>query len=193
MSPLAPEGYDPLEHERPFWEPIGRFVFNFGYLERDVDWALSVLLKLEYFAEGQTVFGQIRNLSGRILLLGALCNRSTKNPDYRAEIKSISKGLIEANAFRNRLVHGAWAGCFVFPEKPPEERLEWQKNGINPNSLKFSHTQISIKEINAQYRAVMTLKAAVKNLAQKIAAERTASAPPTPSDDTSQPAISQGE
>jgi len=101
--------------------------------------------------------------------------------------------LSEANAFRNRLVHGAWAGCFVFPEKPPEERLEWQKNGINPNSPKFSRTQISIKEIDAQYRAVMTLSAAVTNLAQKIAAERTESAASTPSDDTPRPTISQGE
>src|SRR5688572_14122811 len=75
MTSVSLDDYDPDKHARPFWEPIGRFVFAFGYLERDVDTSLSRLLKLEYFDEGQMVFGQIRNLSSRILLLGALCNR----------------------------------------------------------------------------------------------------------------------
>ena len=106
---IFPEVFrDPTIVEKPFWEPIGRYVFQFGYLERDVDWSLSALLKLEYITHGQVLFSQISSLPSKLKLLSTLTRKATSSKGHRDAIDDLIDLIDEQRQFRNSLVHGGW-------------------------------------------------------------------------------------
>jgi hypothetical protein len=63
-DPSAP---DPDLERRPFWEPIGQFVMEFGFLESGVVGAIHRALLLHEM-QGEALTSQIKNLSTRISL-----------------------------------------------------------------------------------------------------------------------------
>src|SRR5262245_60705684 len=89
--------------ERPFWEPIGHFVFRFGMLERKVDEALSDLMGTDYFSVGMYPLADI-DFSARVNLLNVFSRGA--NQALRSKMKTLTKDLIAQATYRNNLVHG---------------------------------------------------------------------------------------
>ena len=150
-----------IQNIKKFWEPIGGLVFSFGYLERDVDWAICAFLRLDYLRLGETIVGQIRNLTSRIELLNALCRMMTDNEGHREQMKDITKGLRDLNNFRNNLVHGAFSAFLV-------EEEAWVKMGVNPNSMKLTAFQTTVPEILENQKQAVRLGSDLTNLVQEI-------------------------
>lgn len=164
---------DPIAHQRPFWQPIGKFVFAFGYLEKDIDWCISALLKIDEIRQGPSVASQIRNLSSRIALVQALFKLLTADATQRREMKEVVEKLKIFSTFRNTLLHGPWGAYFV-------ERKMWQKPRLNPQNFKMQTTEITVDDIENNARDVIQVGVKLLNLVQRVAkehAERAARSP----------------
>jgi hypothetical protein len=152
---------DPSQYERPFWEPIGRFVFQFGYLEKDVDWSVESLLETSH-SRAAAVTHKIKNLSARAELIHTLTNLRTRDDALKQRMTILQAELIDLNSFRNNLVHGAWGAYFVEESKWQKVRIETQ---VRRKTKVFHFTVSDIEE-----RTLRTTKAslALVNLVQKI-------------------------
>ena len=128
MSRLEPQPADPIICQAPFWQPIGRLVFAFGHLEKQIDWCISALLHADSEREEPSVASQIRNLCSRIALVEALFRLLTADETRQAELHSIIKQLRALIKFRNGLLHGPW-GAYL------DDRRTWQKPRTNPVDL----------------------------------------------------------
>lgn len=166
--------------EQLFYEPIGRYVFQFGYLERDIDWALSALTGMEYQTQGSMIFSQIKSLPSKIKLLAALTPKITKTESLRNQMAEICSELDEQRNFRNALVHGPWNG-YSFNSVNPQDGA-WQKLYISTR-LNFSTFEVSIKDLEDNQTKVIALSAKLVNLIQEILCERSSTVAPPPSHD----------
>jgi hypothetical protein len=175
------------DYEMPFWEPIGKYVFRFGYLERDVDWSLSALSGLEYRGHGDVLFSQIRNLSSRVSLLNVLTRKATKDIILRSEMEDVVKAIREQNTYRNNLVHGAWGG--YFQDILNSSRSSWQKLYINPNSIKMAQFSTHVEEILEKHSKLLQTQVRLTRLTQQIVASRKPGGAQPPSGDILQPPL----
>lgn len=164
---------DPIAHQRPFWQPIGKFVFAFGYLEKDIDWCISGLLQIDEISQGPSVASQIRNLSSRIELVQALFKLLTSNAAQRNEMKEIVKKLKTFSTFRNALLHGPW-GAYALESKT------WQKPRLNPQNFKMQITEITAENIENHARDIVQTGVDLLNLVQTVAKEHAARGAPPP-------------
>ncbi|HMJ30206.1 MAG TPA: hypothetical protein VK512_15970 [Xanthobacteraceae bacterium] len=112
-TPLALDDFHAfkLSLEQPFWEPIGRFVFNFGLLERNIDMALIVLLGTETEV-GEFVLKPIQSIPPKLNMLEALTRMRVGDHDLLNDMEVLTKELSDLNTFRNDLVHGGWYQFF---------------------------------------------------------------------------------
>lgn len=183
--PVIPKWlFDPNSYERPFWEPIGKFVFRFGYLERDIDWALSALLQLEYERVGRIVFSQMNSLPAKLKLIGSLTIKLTKDDTLRATVGDLLEKIDTQRAFRNSVVHGAWNNYVVHASDPAGGT--WQKVEIS-NSLKYKAFSVTAKDLEERYEQLFPLGSALTNAIQEIMKSRSASFSPPPSHDKPPP------
>lgn len=164
---------DPISYQRPFWEPIGKFVFAFGYLEKDIDWCISALLQIDQIRQGPSVASQIRNLSSRIELVQALFKLLTSDLDERNEMKGIVKQLKTFSTFRNALLHGPW-GMYGIHNKT------WQKPRLNPQTFKMQVTEITVAAIEDHARDVVATGSQLLRLVQEVAKRHAERASPPP-------------
>lgn len=160
--------------EKPFFEPIGRYVFRFG-LERKVDEALCQLSGLEYFGPGQYIFNPIDFLA-RAHLLRVLARGS----NFTTEVKQLTLDIEEQNTFRNDLVHGAWVAHF---SNYDGKKDAWQKLGL---SRRYNHKAFNVtcEDIVNNTKKVERLSSDAIRLSRLIYdARHPAVAEPTPSPD----------
>jgi hypothetical protein len=156
--------------ESPFWEPIGRYVFKFGMLERKVDEALSLLMGVEFFQHGEFVLSEVGFLASA-RLLKTYC-RGT-DAGLHAEMTEAFKEIEEQNTFRNALVHGPWM-AYISNFKDGEgaaQKMSATKTG-NPKA-----TNITPSEILANAVKVNDLIAKITRISQSVVTLRKKAAP----------------
>lgn len=185
--PLATEAetHQMFEVQRIFWEPIGKYIFAFGYLEKNIDWCLSALLRLEPFFEGDVVFSQIKSLPSKIKLIGALTQRRTRNLVQIDEVKEALTIVGQHRVFRNGLVHGPW-GAFIRMSDDPSSGT-WQKPYVSPNSLTFSAFEVSLQDLKEKHSELVIVSAKLVRAVQAITDPRPGA--PSPSPDTPDPPV----
>ena len=113
---------DLIKFEEPYWEPIGKYVIAFGHLEKQVNWAITVLLSV-HERQGGTITSQIISFRSRIRLMEKLVRLLVKSPILRIYAAWHTNELYAQNSFRNNLVHGEWGGYFYI------DGGYWQKLG----------------------------------------------------------------
>lgn len=150
-----------LSLQQPFWEPIGRFVFSFGMLERFVDEQLSGLMEIDYHNNGQYVLSELDFLT-RARLLNVYVRKDDNA--LQSEMKALFQKLEDLNAFRNNLVHGAWT---EYLQTDPEEGSSWTKMGL---SRRFHPQVFSVRrdEIEDNTAAVIDLGTTLAALCKQI-------------------------
>src|SRR4051812_5854949 len=120
-------------HEESFWAPIGRFVFQFGMLEKGVNLALCRLMEVSHDEVGKYVLNELDFLP-RVHLLAVYCRAD--DPKFLERMRQIADALEELNTFRNHLVHGAWTSLTIDTDL---ETVHWNKVGLsrrhNPRSF----------------------------------------------------------
>ncbi len=162
--PSEPPRFDPDEYQRPFWEPIGKFVFAFGYMEKDIDWCISALLRADQIRQGPSVASQIRNLSSRIALVGALFRLVASDPQQRAAADDLLARAKNLASYRNWLLHGPWAAFHV-------ETQRWQKTRVNPQNFKMQSMEFDVASIEEKCAETTNVAVQLSNLIQKACAE----------------------
>src|ERR1700730_382588 len=159
--------------ERPFWEPIGRYVFRFGMLEQKVDEALSLLMGIDFFQTGQFVLRPI-DFGDRANLLRAYSRG--RDARLHTEMEKVVKDIVKQTEFRNTLVHGPWM-AYIGNYKDGERAA--QKVGLTGRH-KFKATNITPTEILATSTKVNDLITKVTRISQSVAALRSAHVEPPP-------------
>ena len=161
--PSEPPKFDPAEYQRPFWEPIGKFVFAFGYLEKDIEWCISALLNAEIHRQGPSVASQIRSLVSRISLVEALFRQLTADPKLRADMTEVRERIRALNTYRNGLLHGPWNSYHV-------EKQKWHKLRLNPQNFKLQAFDVQVSEIKERAKETLRVGVDLSNLVQGVAA-----------------------
>jgi hypothetical protein len=151
--------------ERPFWEPIGRYVFKFGMLERKVDEALSLLMGIQFFQHGEFVLNEVGFLpSARLLTI--YCRKS--DAGLHAEVKAAFNDIEDQNRFRNALVHGPWLGYIITDGERAAQKVRVTKNGnleaisITPNNILANAAKID--DLIAQITRISQSVAALRGM-----------------------------
>ena len=166
-----------LSIQQPFWEPIGRFVFNFGLLERLIDERLSELMDIEYVDHGMYALSTM-DLLTRANLLRVYCRKD--DPAPQAEMKTIYLELEELNTFRNNLVHGPWTS---YMQTDPDEGSSWQKTRVS-RRFKTQFFDVRRDQINDKTTAIEGIKTRLTRLCRQLTEARKRGAP-TPSPERS--------
>lgn len=162
MLEVAPSLDDPENSERPFWQPIGRFVFAFGHIENEIDRCISTLLQVDGSARDPSVASQIRNLCSRIALLEALFRLRTSEEDRRMELQRIMTELRAVIKFRNGLLHGPW-GTYSAQQKA------WKKPRTDPTDLTPGSFEVTLASIDEHTRRALQLREELSGLIEKVA------------------------
>jgi ribosomal protein S15P/S13E len=152
--------------QEPFWQPVGKFVFAFGELEKQIDWCIGSLLHAEKKSQHPSVASQIRNLCSRIAILEALFRLLTTDKERRSELRSIVKQLRALVMFRNGLLHGPW-GAYI------EERQTWQKPRTDPKDLRPWALEVTVESIEEHIRLIAQIGTSLSNLVHVVAEEHT--------------------
>jgi hypothetical protein len=155
-------------HEESFWAPIGKFVFTFGMLERDVNLALSQLMDVKHDDIGQYILNELDFLP-RVHFLAVYCRKDDSK--FKERMKQIVDALGEHNTFRNDLVHGAWTSLAIDTDTGS---VHWNKVGLsrrnNPKTF-----AVSIADITSRTEAIKDLRDQLHGLANDIVKARAAS------------------
>jgi len=167
MSRLGPSSPDIALCQEPFWQPIGKFVFAFGELEKRIDWCISSLLHAKATPQDPSVASQIRNLCSRVAIVEALFRLLTTDKERRAELRAIVKQLRALVIFRNGLLHGPW-GEYV------EDRWTWQKPRTDPKDLRPWAFEVTVESIEEHIRLTTQVGTALHKLVDAVAEEHTA-------------------
>lgn len=143
-----------LAMERPFWEPIGRYVFNFGLLEREVDRSLIVVMGVKWKV-GEFTLRPIQSLAAKINLFDALARMYLpKDSPLIGTLDSLIDDLSEQYTFRNDLVHGGW-GAHISDLGDGEPG--WQKpkitgrykhRGFNVTVTQITQNDLKIRDLS---------------------------------------------
>lgn len=157
---------------QPFWEPIGKFVFAFGYLEFHVDNAVGTLTQL-HSRQTEAIAAQIQSVPAKARLIEKLVTLLTTDEKIRFEAKKIRATISSVNTFRNKLLHGPWGGCVT---EPPNE-IYWTKIYVDPQSFKFKTVDIRVSEINKNEHLAWKAISEVGTLAKSAVAARAAQQP----------------
>ena len=133
-----------MESQSRLATAIGKFSIEFVVVERQANWAISVLLQLKTNKISDLLFAAIRNLSTRLDILESLIAGMAMDDSIRTELKECVISIRGLNVYRTWLLHDAWSGYV-----PPTD--EWQK--IRPRTDKKLHYQsesFSALTINAR-------------------------------------------
>lgn len=159
--------------EQPFYEPIGRYIFRFGLLERKVDESVSLLMGVDYLRVGQHALNEMDFLA-RAQLIKVFC-RKLGTDDHNKRMKDIYIAIDAQNTFRNSLVHGAWS---AYTTREVGEG-SWQKIGLSrrhhPKVCSFT-----VSQIKNETKTVETLTHEVLSLCQELVEAKQAAPPPSP-------------
>ena len=142
---------DLTELEKPFYEPIGIYIFRFGSLERKMDESISELMGIDFHSIGQYPLSEIDFLSkARLFKVFAL----KKEPQGKDHIDQFFADVETQNTFRNDLVHGSWG---IHTSTDDGTYTAWQKISLSRRHKykTFSVTKQQIL-INAKNVEVLT-------------------------------------
>ncbi|MGX9575762.1 hypothetical protein [Mesorhizobium sp. f-mel] len=139
-------------YESEFYEPIGRLIMQFGFLEFHMDHWLSAL------GADHVMLRKAHNFNGKISLYGELVDRHTTQPNHLAERGRLVEEMRELNTFRNRVVHGPWNAYFV-------EKKTWQKIWFNRQNATHHYFEVTANEIRAAASSVVRIRGEASNFA----------------------------
>lgn len=157
---LAPKPFDPDEFERDFWEPIGRYVITFGFLEKEVDWSIGKLLSV-HDRQAEAVTSQIKNMSARIRLIRKLVYLLVHSNILRMYANLYTNELRVQNSFRNNLVHGPWTAYSMSDGY-------WQKVRVDGNDFKYKTFEVHKQEIEDMRIGAFHLKNRLSNFSSAV-------------------------
>ena len=144
--------------ERPFWEPIGRYVFRFGMLERRVDSELCTLISLDHDV-GVHLLNEL-DFAVRLQLLRVFARAS----NHQDEMKKLVADIGLQNEFRNTVVHGPWTAHFSdIDGKGPA----WQKFGLS-RQHRPKATNITVADLTKNAVEISKLEARLVKLVRAI-------------------------
>ncbi|TIL56053.1 MAG: hypothetical protein E5Y79_31540 [Mesorhizobium sp.] len=123
-------------YDSDFYEPIGRLIMQFGFLEFDIDHWLSAL------GADQPKLRKANNLNNKITLYGQIIDQHTTEPNDLAERDRLVQQMRELNTFRNRVVHGPWSAYLV-------EKKAWQKLSVNRQNATHQFFEVTADVIRA--------------------------------------------
>jgi hypothetical protein len=123
-------------YDSDFYEPIGRLIMQFGFLEFHIDHWLSAL------GADHPKLRKANNLNNKITLYGQLIDHHTTEPNDLAERDRLVQQMRELNTFRNRVVHGPWSAYLV-------EKKAWQKLSVNRQNATHQFFEVTADEIRA--------------------------------------------
>jgi hypothetical protein len=152
--------------EKPFWEPIGEFIFRFGNLERKVDESLSLLMGIEFYFVGMYPLGEISFLP-KVKLLSAF----SRGSDLQVQMKDVAGEIEDLNSFRNDLVHGPWVAQIQNIDGAGS--TAWQKFGLS-RSHRPKARNITIADISSNAAKAVHLTHQVTQICQRIVEARKA-------------------
>lgn len=165
IGPPAP----PKSAQEPFWQPLGRIVFAYGYLETQIDWCISTLLDTDSTQGEPSVASQIRNICSRVALVEALFRQLTAGEQQRTQLHGLVKELRALLKFRNSVLHGSW-GAYL------EDRHTWQKPRTDPFDLRAGSFEVSVEAIDEHIERAAAIGNALVELIRSVAGERRAQA-----------------
>ncbi len=169
LEPLPP----PTAEQEPFWQALGRIVFAFGHLEKQIDWCISALLDADRTHGEPSVASQIRNICSRIALVEALFRQLTADEQQRAALNKLMKELRVLIRFRNGVLHGPW-GPYL------KDRRTWQKPRTDPFDLGPGFFEVSLEAVDEKIERAAEIGNALVQLIWQVADERAARAVPAP-------------
>ncbi|MEQ8444126.1 MAG: hypothetical protein RIM72_08670 [Alphaproteobacteria bacterium] len=146
---------------KAFAEPIGTFVFAFGYLEHQLDAAIGALLRIESSRESDAITAQIQSVAAKARLVQQLVKIQTENCQLREEAERVAKEIARINTYRNRLIHGPWNAFFHGNSEEPS----WQKLSTDPQNFKTKAFGVKISDIKNNTSAAYKAMTDVGNLA----------------------------
>ncbi len=158
-----------LAMEKPFWEPIGRYVFNFGLLERKLDRSIIAVMGVDWRI-GEFTLRPIQSMAAKINLFEALAKlHIPKDSELIEVLDSAVDDLREQYAFRNDLVHGGWGAHF---SDFGNGESGWQKPKLT-QSFKHRGFNVTVPQLIAVDLKIKSLGHRLNNLAFKVSSERT--------------------
>lgn len=171
---------NPVEYEEPYWEPIGKFVIRFGYLEKTIDWSITSLLEL-HTRQGEAVASQILNLRSRIRLIEKLCYLVTADTEHRKAAVEIVEEIVKLNSYRNGLLHGQWGSYHM----SANEEFYWSKLDVNPQNFRYREFHVKLSELMANLERLDEANMRLSNFIQQVMNDYRQSREQIPSPDTS--------
>lgn len=154
---------DPDANRREFWEPIGQFVMEFGFLERQIDGIIWRALFLHEM-QGEALTSQIRNLSTRIHLAQRLLLILHTNTAQPKAIERLMATTIKLNKFRNDLVHGPW-GLYDMTHQ------FWEKTSVTGHDFKPKMFRVKRQEILDNINRTRETREALAKLTDSVVRE----------------------
>ncbi len=173
--------FDPSQYEQPFWEPIGQFVIQFGYLEMNVDWSMTALVQI-HSRQGEAIASQIISLRSRIRLLEKLCQLITDDAGHRETMGEIVEEIVDLNTYRNRLLHGPWGSYHI----PPSGEASWQKIYVGSQDFKYKNFSVILSELRTNTSRIVQVSSRLTNVVQEVLRARDSRDESSPSRDTQQ-------
>mgnify|MGYP001298775114 CR=1 FL=1 len=149
---------------RPFWEPLGRLVFAFSYLEKDLNWCVAALAGLEpiTLAAGELV-GSMPSFALRVKKVRvSLTARNAAGDDWGA----LEQRLLSLSQFRNFAFHGLWTAFSLTAWDMGEPA--WQVQKVDPKTKRLKFEEISVTSLEHAAREAQRVSVDLMRYVQPI-------------------------
>jgi hypothetical protein len=156
----------PFKPDIAMWEPLGRYIFDFGRVEDDIDWALTTLNSLPR-GQGKIIFGEITNMPTKIRMFNHFCKKATEDPTRLAALDKIVDHLDIHRQFRYSLVHGGWG---TWNSKPDGGGF-YTKFEIS-RTYKLKTFDASPSSINAMQKHLLPLRVMISQFVKSLTDEK---------------------
>ena len=121
-------------------EPIGYLVILFAHLERQLDWSIGWLLRLNE-DERAALIARVQSFVHRVYLFDSVATLQVNSTPLKSELAEIIKGMLDANTERNNIIHGPWEIYFPASETARKRRTKG-KGKISTKPYDYSPTKI---------------------------------------------------
>lgn len=154
---------------RPFVEPVGRLVFAFSYLEKDLNWCVTALAGLNPIGRAaDEMLGKMPNFAARIQKVG---DNIRERHGACEQWDALETSLLTLSEFRNFAIHGLWTAFSTTAWEVGEPA--WQVQKVDLKTKRLTFRVISVTELQNAANEAKRLSAELMNYVQPIVDPRT--------------------
>jgi hypothetical protein len=165
---ISVEGFDFDAPYRPFAEPLGRLVFAFSYLEKDLNWCVTALAGIDPIGRSaDAMLGKMPNFSTRIGKIGEGLRERGEACDQWAALES---RLLLIGEFRNFAIHGLWSAFSTTVWQVGEPA--WQVQKVDLKTKRLISRMISVTDLESAMKEALCLSVEILNYVQPIVGSR---------------------